>query len=417
MKILYINLDRGIPVLGDKGASVHVRSFITAAARLGHEVALVCPVLGAGNPPPPGRLLELPYEADPVTVMAQPAPSQAVRMPSSDIVIRREKSRLIYDLSAPSRICAALDKIGFRPDIVYERHALFHRAGVSVAAQYGVPRLLEVNAPLIDEQRKYRGLHMETAARAAEIESYRGANAIVAVSDAVAAYVEAVLGRPGKVHVVPNGVDLEQFALGRSPDCAVRRRLGSGPALTIGFIGSFKPWHGVGFLLEVFASLASEHPNLRLVAVGEGPERESILARTRTLGLTDRVILPGRVAHAQIPDWLEAMDLTVAPYLPQDDFYFSPLKIIESLAAGRAVVAPRIGQIEAIIDDHVTGRLYTPGDASECRAALSALVNDPALLESMGVNAKRRVLRSGWTEVVESILTLVPALGGREVVA
>ncbi len=64
MKILYLNPDRGIPVLGDKGASVHVREFVTALAHRDHEVALICASLGEGNAPPPVRLIEIPPDPD-----------------------------------------------------------------------------------------------------------------------------------------------------------------------------------------------------------------------------------------------------------------------------------------------------------------------------------------------------------------
>ncbi len=64
MKILYFNPDRGVPVLGDKGASVHVRSFVTAAAKMGHEVVIICSTLGAGNIPPPARIIERPVVSD-----------------------------------------------------------------------------------------------------------------------------------------------------------------------------------------------------------------------------------------------------------------------------------------------------------------------------------------------------------------
>ena len=60
MKIAYLCADRGIPVLGDKGASVHVREFVSALAGLGHEVTLLCAKQGTGNPCPPVRMIELP---------------------------------------------------------------------------------------------------------------------------------------------------------------------------------------------------------------------------------------------------------------------------------------------------------------------------------------------------------------------
>uniref|UniRef100_UPI00191BA1A2 glycosyltransferase n=1 Tax=Acidocella sp. C78 TaxID=1671486 RepID=UPI00191BA1A2 len=230
MKILYLNLDRGIPVEGDKGASVHVREFVAAAASLGHEVTLACTTRGAGNPPPPARLLEF----------APPPADMAI----IDPIERRERVRIEHDWSVGDRVLAALASHGIAPDLVYERHALFHRAGVCIATRLGVPRLLEVNAPLVEEQRRFRGLCLVDEALAAEAESYRGADAIIAVSRQVAAHVAAVLGRADRVHVVPNGVDLARFADVDPAGQALRARLGLGGRRIAGFVGSFKAWHG-----------------------------------------------------------------------------------------------------------------------------------------------------------------------------
>ena len=73
MKIAYLCADRGIPVLGDKGASVHVREFVTALAGMGHEVTLLCAKQGAGNPCPPVRLIELPPNESPDEVTREAA--------------------------------------------------------------------------------------------------------------------------------------------------------------------------------------------------------------------------------------------------------------------------------------------------------------------------------------------------------
>lgn len=404
MKILYLNFDRGIPVLGDKGASVHVRAFVAAASRLGHEVLLACASLGEGNPPPPARIIHVDFQVD------------STPTGELDKTTRSELAKLAYDRSAPSRVWRALEAAEFVPDIVYERHALFHRAGVEIATRLGVPRLLEVNAPLVHEQRTFRGLSMESEARAAEADSYHGADAVIAVSEAVGEHVSEVLGSRGRVHVVPNGVDLSLFASAEQRGAEIRGRLGLGSAPVIGFIGSFKPWHGVLPLLEAFASLLLVHPDARLLAVGDGPEREMVRARAEALGLADQVTLPGRTAHTDIPDWLSAMDLTVAPYQPQSDFYFSPLKIVESMAAGRAVAAPGLGQIPRLIENGVTGRLYRP-DGNDLSLVLRELIDDRVALAAMGERARSRAASFDWTAVVARILALAPAMRRQEAAA
>ena len=70
MRVLYLNPDRGIPVLGDKGASVHIRQFVTALAGAGHEVMLVAARLGEGNPPPPATIIEVVPFSEPALIAA-----------------------------------------------------------------------------------------------------------------------------------------------------------------------------------------------------------------------------------------------------------------------------------------------------------------------------------------------------------
>ena len=196
MKVLYLNPDRGIPVLGDKGASVHVREFVTALSRQGHEISLICTTLGAGNAPPPATIIELP----PLIAAQDPGDdwiAQGLRASSAgNPILRREFGRMTYDRDFAVRAETALTLTGFRPDLIYERHALFHCSGATLARTLGVPRLLEVNAPLIREQEQYRGLFLRSSAEAMERASFRGADSIIAVSDEVAAYV-AACGVPG----------------------------------------------------------------------------------------------------------------------------------------------------------------------------------------------------------------------------
>jgi glycosyltransferase involved in cell wall biosynthesis len=407
MKILYINTDRGIPVLGDKGASVHVRAFISAAAALGHEVVLACTNLGQGNPAPPARIIDVGIEVDDAAAREECVKRAFPVSELDDPVIRREVERLSNDRALAVRLLAELDRIAFTPDLIYERHALFNQSGIRVAAELGVPRLLEVNAPLIVEQAKYRGLRLIAAALAAQACSYRTAAAIIAVSEAIASHVRSVIGPTDKLLVVPNGVDLDLFG---QWDVAldIRSQFGLGPGPVIGFIGSFKPWHGISLLLDAFETLVAGRPELRLIAVGDGPDLPKARARAAEPDLAGRVVLPGRIAHADVPAWMAAMDVTVAPYLPQSNFYFSPMKIVESLAAGRPVVAPRIGQIPDLVSDGETGLLFPAGDALALGDALSRLIDDPGRRLAMGKAARESAATRGWSTVVRQILERAP---------
>lgn len=405
MKILYLNPDRGIPVLGDKGASVHVREFVTTLARQGHEVVVACANLGNGNAPPPATdLIELPFDAD-ATQLEQECLAWGLSVKAlEDRATRREVERLCYDRRLPARIKATLEARHYVPDFVYERHALFHCAGGAIVRSIGVPRIVEVNAPLIREQEQFRGLVLKAIATVSEKIAFEQADCVVAVSDVVARYVGSCGIRPDKIVTVPNGVDTANFNP-RAGGEVIRERYGLSNEPVMGFIGSFKPWHGIDLLIEGFASIAARHKDVRLLCVGEGPELASARERIALGGLADRVVFTGRVAHAEVPGYLAAMDISVAPYLAQPDFYFSPLKIVESLAAGTPVIAPRVGQIERLVDDGITGFLFAPDDRGDFIEKAADLIGDPRRRRVMAEQARARAVADfSWDKAVSRVL-------------
>ena len=172
---------------------------------------LLCATLGEGNGAPPARLIEVPPLRDDMLVKTECEKRGLAVSLAEERTARRELMRLVYERSFAQRTKATLARLGFRPDLIYERHALFHCAGAALARTLGVPRFLEVNAPLIGEQEKFRGLCLKQIAVATEQASFAGADRIIAVSDEVASYV-ASLGIAGeRIATVPNGVDTGRF--------------------------------------------------------------------------------------------------------------------------------------------------------------------------------------------------------------
>jgi glycosyltransferase involved in cell wall biosynthesis len=264
----------------------------------------------------------------------------------------------------------------------------------------GIPGVLEVNAPLIDEQATYRGLaDLHGAVRVAE-RAFHAADAIVAVSQGVADYLDRFPGTRGRVHVIPNGVDPGRFPENLSP--ALPRVPGT---FTAGFVGTLKAWHGLSHLVEAFDSLHREVPGSRLLVVGTGPERERLAEDLTTRGLASAATLTGAVRPEEIPGLLASMDAAVAPYPRQEEFYFSPLKVFEYMAAGLPVAASRIGQLENLIRDGEDGLLLPPGDSDALASALLRLARDPSLRTRLGKAARERARKEfSWATVTERIL-------------
>ena len=416
MKIAYLCADRGIPVLGDKGASVHVREFVSALAGLGHEVTLLCAKQGTGNPCPPVRLIELPPDESP-DEMAREATQLGMGNEEKDQTLQRELGKLACDRKLAARVLMALDQAGVQPDLLYERYALFHRAGGQVATALNIPFMLEVNAPLAEEQERFRGLHLKALADVTETETLCRADHIIAVSAAVREHVLSKGVPAERVTVLPNGVDTARFHPGVDGQ-SVRERYELVGRPVIGFIGSLKPWHGLDFLLDAFNDILARRPDAALLLVGEGPTLADLQARVARDQLQGRVILTGRIPHADIPAYLAAMDVTAAPYTTQNGFYFSPLKVVESLAAGRPVVAPRLGQLTDLLQDGVTGLLYPPGDRAAFVERVLELLNDAPQLQVMGRAAAKAAREDfGWDKTAnratQIMLRLCTAGGGR----
>ena len=140
------------------------------------------------------------------------------------------------------------------------------------AKERDIPGILEVNAPLINEQEKHRTLINRQSAEMVAKKVFNAADAVVAVSDEIGKYLNQWPETKNKVHVVPNGIDPDKFIAKNKSSYPI----GVNRPFTIGFIGTLKPWHGLNELIEAFFFFQSTHQKARLEIVGDGPEKKLI---------------------------------------------------------------------------------------------------------------------------------------------
>ena len=371
-RVAYVCVDPGVPVFGTKGASVHVQEVVRELESRGARVTLFAARVGDDRPADLAgtELVHVPVRAD------------------GDDPAARERAQA----TVSARIAEAVTDGGF--DLVYERYSLFSTV-LAQAEQAGIPGILEVNAPLIDEQRTHRVLVDEEGARACLVRQAGAAARTIAVSEPVADWVRGLA--PGAdVRVVPNGVDTDRIVPGAHETDRARPR--------VVFVGTLKPWHGVEHLIGAVSAASADWD---LVVVGDGPQRDSLQTTVAEAGLGSRVAFTGAVAPGEVGPLLAGADLAVAPYpeVPEEQSYFSPLKVFEYLAAGLPVVASAIGQIPRILEGTGAGVLVPPSDPQALAEAIDGLVSDPAARRRMSRAARDRAVQAhSWTAAVDAIL-------------
>lgn len=213
------------------------------------------------------------------------------------------------------------------------------------------------------------------------------------------------VGRADRFTVAPSGIDLERFRqagqAGTDAERTSRRPPGfdcPADALVVGSVGWLTPVKGHRFLIEAVAHLKPRFPSLHLVIVGSGALREDFLALAGRLGLREAVHLPG--ARPDIAACLAAMDIFVLPSLNEG----MGRALIEAMAAGRPVVASRVGGIPSIVDDRRTGLLVPPGEPEALAAALEMLLQRPDWRRELGTAASRSIgERYGAPAMVKTI--------------
>jgi glycosyltransferase involved in cell wall biosynthesis len=297
----------------------------------------------------------------------------------------------------------------FRADLIYERYAFGNASGAVAAAGLRLPRVLEVNSPLVDELSSTRGVVFGRLARRLERRILSSAGLVCTVSRQLARIVEHAGVRADRVLVVPNGVHLNDYrypATAADRDRALEilgprvRDIGSANNLIAGFVGYFRRWHGLDLVLEACASARLDNLHLALVGDGEGANELTRLARE--LAMVERVHLVGRRPPSKVPDLLPAFDIAVLPSITR---YASPLKLIEYMAAGLAIVAPDQPNIRELVQDRESALLFPPGDPYGLAEALVAAAGDSELRRRLGAAARALVeqRRLTWSDNVRRI--------------
>lgn len=260
-----------------------------------------------------------------------------------------------------------------RVPVVYEVRALWEDAAID----HGTTR---------ENSARYR------LSRGLETVAMRTADHVTTICEGLRGEIEARGVPPGRVTVVPNAVDIEQFRADATRDMALKERLGLSGRRVLGFAGSFYGYEGLDVLLEALARVAGAHPDVSLLLLGGGPQEAQLREQAASLGITDRVVFTGRIPHADVGRYYDLIDVFVYPRKSMRlTELVTPLKPLEAMARGRIVLASNVGGHRELIRDNDTGYLFAADSPQALSAAITSVLAAPGDWARVAGNGRRFV--------------------------
>jgi glycosyltransferase involved in cell wall biosynthesis len=280
-----------------------------------------------------------------------------------------------------------------------------------VAREAGAPLVLRVDALEVREEAAWgvrRPGWGRIVEQLGEVSLLRRADLVAAVSDDIDdALAELGIEDERRV-VVPSGVDLDAMTPG-GDELELRRRNGLDGRFVVGWVGGFRPFHGLEAIPDIARGLRRSVPGAVLCLVGTGPLRGLVADRIR--GLEDVVRIFDPVAHSEVPRWIRSFDVCLL--LASDGpFHYSPLKLYEYLACGRPVVAPGLGEMGRVLSDGRDALLVPRGSPQAVVEAIARLAAQPALRAGIGARGRLTAERRGsWGARAATLLDAAEARG------
>jgi glycosyltransferase involved in cell wall biosynthesis len=210
----------------------------------------------------------------------------------------------------------------------------------------------------------------------------RSFDAVVAVSDRIAAELGEAGVPAGQIKLIDNGIDLSPF---NSAVPVLKSELTTADQLLIGTVGRLVAQKGLTFFLMAAQQLLKEFPNLKFAIVGDGPDRGKLQQMAKDLGIENHVCFTG--ARSDMPNVYASLDVFALASVSEG----LPMALLEAMASGVPVVATEVGAVPKVILPGKTGMLVRPGDAAELAQAIACLLRDPALRERLAEIGKQEI--------------------------
>lgn len=350
------------------GQYVHVEEIINALRKAGHQVFIVAPKLTEQS--------EFGSSGGLVAWLKRRLPQHLY-----------EVLELLYAVIAFIKLVSAVYK--YKPDFIYERFNLFLPAGIWASKCCKLPLLLEVNAPIYEERKKYHGIAMDRLARWSQHYCWKNAHRCFPVTNVLADYLRRAGVNETAITVIPNGINETVFSRPQVTPAELPPLQGK---IVIGFVGFCREWHGLDRVLTLMAKL--QNPALFFLIIGDGPAIAALKQQAAELNISEQIFVSGLVSRNDMPNWLAPMHIALQPDVVP---YASPLKMLEYMYMAKAIIAPDSANIRELLQHRQNALLFDMAQPQSFTQCLNELCEQPSLIAQLGANAKLSITQQQLT--------------------
>ena len=397
MKICYVAADVAVPHF--RGSSTHVFELARHLAQLGNEVHVVARRVSS----------------------TQPALERI-----AGITIHRLQRGIVFS-SSKSSFSDTSVRGSYRGDtslLVWKSYEAYLRTIFPVYVAIEVMRLVRANGiDLILERETSFGAGamasmMTGRPMVLEVIGNRVTNLQVRRSIKIVAYSRSMFegkAEASKVETVTGAVDTELFQPDAAGGLAVRKKYSLGTSPVVGYVGTFQEWHGLAELILAARFILLKHPDTKFLMVG--PYYKDTQKKIISEGLEGSFVFTGPIPYEEIPMYMNASEVLVAPYNPskiesseqvRKHGLGSPLKVFEYMAVGKPAITTDVRPISDPIQDGVTGYLVPPGDSEALGLTIVRILDDREAANKIGAAGRESVIRNfSWGPVARQLSAIL----------
>jgi glycosyltransferase involved in cell wall biosynthesis len=379
MKVFYL---ARINTATEDASTRHVFEFCRQFARMGHEVVLFVPDLGERRELAGVRFVHVP-------------------------VVSRKSGVTFFSFYLSLFFILSWHCLKSRPDVLYSRLQTMEWIATLLKYVFRFKYVVEVNG-LAPVEMKINAVSENWIALVTFMERiiYKLSDQVVVPSVLIRDYLCRNYGvKEDSVLVVSNGANPEFSRPMDKVDC--RNQLGLPPdGSCLVFVGSLKKWHGIDQLVPLMPALVKDNPGLLLLIVGDGEKKDDLKQWINEKQMSQHIILAGRVPFEQVPVYINAGDICLAPYFEErlNETGISPLKIFEYMACGRPIITNPVGGLDALFREHEIGVMIHSMNPGYWEKPIKDLLGDPEKMKILGDNGYRAVqTHYSWGAICKKI--------------